>query len=367
MALSPILANESSPLAPDGTDAQNAFRNDPEMDGLTVYEKKALLVNRELDAHGMGRYQWWIFFLCGFGYFIDLMWAQAFGLVVTPLQNELGFATSQLGNIFSSFSAGLTAGAFIWGILVDIIGRQYAFNLTCLISSVFGLALGGPSSYNGILVLTAFVGFGVGGNIPIDTTICLEFLPQNRRFLLALLSVFQPLGVVVTSAIAYGLIPKYSCGNGANGKQLPSCYNVPSGQPCCTKASNMGWRYTLFTIGGITLFAFVMRFVAFNFQESPKFLLHKGKDEMAVRVLEKIAKFNGRRSTVTLDMFNSLNNKETSMQVQTEEGVKSFWKSKIGLELSRYKLLFANSSIARMTILIWVYLSPNSLKWETNF
>ena len=28
--------------------------DDPEMEGLTLYEKKALLVNRELDGHGMG-------------------------------------------------------------------------------------------------------------------------------------------------------------------------------------------------------------------------------------------------------------------------------------------------------------------------
>ena len=31
--------------------------NDPEMEGLTVYEKKALLVDRELNSHGMGKYQ----------------------------------------------------------------------------------------------------------------------------------------------------------------------------------------------------------------------------------------------------------------------------------------------------------------------
>ena len=374
MASSPVLASEVSPLDPDDTGSENVFYNDPEMEGLTVYERKALLVNRELDAHGMGRYQWWIFFLCGFGYFIDLMWAQAFGLVATPLQNELGFATAQLGNIFSSFSAGLTAGALVWGILVDIIGRQYAFNLTCLISSVFGLALGGPSNYNGILVLTAFVGFGVGGNIPIDTTICLEFLqPQNRRFFLALLSAFQPLGVVVTSGIAYGLIPTYSCGNGADGKQLPSCYNVPFGQPCCTKTSNMGWRYTLYTIGGITLFAFIMRFVVFDFQESPKFILYKGQDEKAVQVLEKIAKFNGRRSKVTFEMFNKLNDKETSMQIQSAGSqslgadVKNFWESKLALELSRYKLLFANSTMARMTILIWVYIYHISTNLAANY
>ena len=78
------------------------------------------------------------------------------------------------------------------------LGRQYAFNLTVLIAAIFGLCLGAPSNYNGILVLTAFNGFGIGGNvrntapkhlrwsrslqshqqIPIDTTICLEFIPQ---------------------------------------------------------------------------------------------------------------------------------------------------------------------------------------------
>lgn len=77
------------------------------------------------------------------------------------------------------------------------------------------------------------VGFGVGGNIPIDAAITLEFLPRNRRFLLAALSTFQPIGVVVTSLIAYGLVPSHSCGD------LPPC--ATGEQPCCTKASNMGW------------------------------------------------------------------------------------------------------------------------------
>jgi hypothetical protein len=47
-----------------------------------------------------------------------------------------------------------------------------------LITGIFGLCLGAPNTYNAILVLTAFNGFGIGGNIPIDTTICLEFLPK---------------------------------------------------------------------------------------------------------------------------------------------------------------------------------------------
>ena len=73
------------------TAARPAILDDPAMDGLTLYEKKALLVNRELDAHGMGKYQWYIFFLCGFGYLLDLLYAQAFGLIEPAIQQEFGF------------------------------------------------------------------------------------------------------------------------------------------------------------------------------------------------------------------------------------------------------------------------------------
>ena len=167
----------------------------------------------------------------------------------------------------------------------------------------------------------------------------------------------------MTSGIAYGFIPKYSCGNGADGKQLPPCNQVSSGRPCCTKASNMGWRYTLFTLGAITLFIFIMRVVVFRFQESPKFLLYRGRDEKAIIVLHKIAKFNGRQSNITIDMFNSLTEEEMLLQAGAgnlpvlgagSKQVQIPLAQKIRLEFLRYKLLFTNWSIARMTLLVWI-------------
>jgi MFS family permease len=329
-----------------------------ELEGLTLYEKKALLVNRELDSMGMGRYQWTIFFLCGFGYLLDLMWAQTFGLITTPLQNELGFSDTHLSNISISFSSGLCAGAFVWGNLVDFIGRQWAFNLTVFIASIFGLALGSPDTYSAFLVLTAFTGFGIGGNIPIDTTIMLEFLPQNRRWLLAALSLFQPLGVIISSAIAYGFIPTHSCAS-----DLHPCNSVPDGAACCTKQSNYGWRYYTYTVGAITLFIFFLRFVVFRFQESPKFLIYRGKDEKAVSVLQRIAKVNKLESKLTLEDLQSLTDDASSTGSDSSrrpilgDGVKQAKASlgaRLALEFDRYKMLFSSSKIARLTILVWV-------------
>ncbi|KAF5007129.1 hypothetical protein FDECE_6515 [Fusarium decemcellulare] len=334
------------------------------LDGLTLYEKKCVLVNREIDAQGMGRYQWYIWGLCGFGYMLDLLWAQAFGLVLKPLQQEMGFGNNESGNISMSFNAGLTAGAFVWGFLADIIGRRWAFNLTCLISSIFGLCLGASNNYTTFLVLTAFVGVGVGGNIPIDTTITLEFIPQNKRFLLACLSIFQPIGVVICSVIAFGFIPVYSCSpNFSEAEPLPSCNDANPGPLCCARADNMGWRYLLYTLGAITLAIFVLRFFVFKFRETPKYLICRGRDAEAIKTLQHMAKTNGRQCNLTIEVFESLDNEQGSMDSDLSTtpalggGVKRLeldWRDKTRLELGRYKMLFDGFQMTRLTILTWL-------------
>ncbi|OCF42690.1 hypothetical protein I317_03421 [Kwoniella heveanensis CBS 569] len=264
---------------------------------LTLAEKKSVLVNRELDDMGMGRYQWCIFTLCGLGYFLDLCWAQAFGLVGASIQQELGIPDDKIAHISTAFNAGLCIGAFAWGLLVDIVGRRWCFNLTCAITTVFGFIFATPSSFPVICMLAGAIGLGIGGNIPIDATITLEFLPTKNRYLLAALSTFQPIGTVVASLLAFALIPTYSCET-----SLKSC--SISEAPCCHRSNNMGWRYTMILLAFTTLAIFILRFVVFKFRESPKFLLTKGEDTRALDVIYSIAKFNRREPPVlTLEDF----------------------------------------------------------------
>ena len=168
---------------------------------------------------------------------------------------------------------------------------------------------------------------------------------------------------MAASGIAYGFIPFHSCGDDANGNPLPACSSVTSGAPCCTKASNMGWRYTLLCIGAICIFIFFLRFVVFRFQESPKFLLYRGRDSKAVEVLHKIAKFNGRESTVTVEVFEALNDEASStasgesdrpMIGASTKKLKESWGTRLSIELQRYKILFSTFTMARLTLLVWI-------------
>ncbi|KAL6161731.1 hypothetical protein ACJQWK_08433 [Exserohilum turcicum] len=329
---------------------------------ISLYEKKCALINHEIDLMGMGRYQWSIWALCGFGYMIDLMWAQAFGLVLSPMQQELGFGADETGKLSTAFSIGLTGGALVWGILVDVIGRKFSFNLTVFLACIFGTCIGTPSTYNAILVLTALTGFGIGGNIPIDTTITLEATPQNKRYLLPLLSMFQPIGVVICSVLAYGYIPNWSCSpNFSEGdRALPACTAIAQGEQCCSKEDNMGWRYLLFTLGGITILVFVLRSVLFDFQESPKFLIYRGKDAEAISVLHSIAQYNKTMCTLVLEDLEALEREFDSAQGVGpmlgggDKQLKSTWVEKLKLEGDRFRILFSSVQMTRLTLLVWM-------------
>lgn len=125
----------------------------------------------------------------------------------------------------------------------------------------------------------------------------------------------------------------------------------------------MGWRYTLICLGAICLTIFFLRFVVFRFKESPKYLIYRGRDAKAVEVLQKIAKFNGRESSITLESFEALTNehattadRDTDMP-EADVGMEkptSTWVENIKIELRRCKILFSNFSMARLTILVWV-------------
>lgn len=126
----------------------------------------------------------------------------------------------------------------------------------------------------------------------------------------------------------------------------------------------MGWRYTMITLGAITIFVFISRFVLFRFQESPKYLLYRGKDERAVKSLQYIANYNKVPCNITLESFTQLDEDDASISSNNSEsrivlgsGDKlqdlSLW-DKFKLELVRLRVLFGTPPMAWLTVCIWI-------------
>ncbi|KAG1873348.1 MFS general substrate transporter [Suillus tomentosus] len=247
-----------------------------------VYQAKARILNHAIQDIGMGRYQWYLFVVTGFGWFADSVWPLLSGLILAPVVNEFHFNGPFLS---LASNIGLLVGAVFWGLGCDIWGRRWSFNATLFIAGIFGLVSGGAPSFVALASLIAMVGVGVGGNLPVDSAVFLDFVPGSHQYLLTILSIWWCLGQLLSSLIAWPLIANYSCASASH----------------CTRSDNMGWRYLLFTLGGITLSLWAVRFFIFTLLESPRFLSGIGRDADAVEVIHKLAEFNGKTSSLTLE------------------------------------------------------------------
>ncbi|ETN42332.1 uncharacterized protein HMPREF1541_01486 [Cyphellophora europaea CBS 101466] len=255
-----------------------------------AYEAKITVMNEALLDIGMGPFQWKIFATTGFGWFVDNLWMQAITIISPPVQRE--FAVQRIAFLTVAKYAGLVVGSTVWPMTADFIGRRLAFNITLILSSMAALVGAGSPNFVAIATLCAFIGVGSGGNQPVDSAIFLEFIPASHQNLLTVQSAFWSLGQAVAALIAWPLIANYCCPAG-----------TPSSQ--CTFHTNLGWRYVYWTFGALTTTLFLLR-LFFRIPETPKYLLGKGQDEAAVRVVSEIAARDGKTTWLTLSHFEAV-------------------------------------------------------------
>ncbi|KAL7278526.1 hypothetical protein ACG7TL_007525 [Trametes sanguinea] len=298
-----------------------------------VYQAKARVLNAAIQDIGMGKYQWWLFAVAGFGWFADSVWPLLGGLILSPVVNEFRFNGPFLS---LALNIGLFVGAVLWGFGCDIWGRRWSFNLTLFITGVFGVAAGGSPDFLTLASLLAVLGLGVGGNLPVDSAVFLDFVPGSHQYLLTILSIWWSVGQLVASFIAWPLIANFSCAQGAT---------------TCTRSENMGWRYLLFTLGGMTLILWAIRFFVFPLYESPRYLVGRGRDADAVQVVHEIARYNGHTSDLTVEDLVAAGNAVSGTGTQKRDGQVLLSRSSV-FTMDHIKGLFETPKLAWSTSLL---------------
>ncbi|VVC03628.1 Putative sialic acid transporter [Candidatus Burarchaeum australiense] len=198
---------------------------------------------RLLGIHGMG----WMF---------DAMDVGIITFVLAALSVSWNLNPGQLGLIGSAGPLGMFVGAAASGWLADRYGRKAVFQTTLLIFSIATLLNAFAWNLESMLFFRFLVGLGLGGELPVVSTLMSEFVPTKARGrFVVLLESFWALGWLAAALVAFFVIPQY------------------------------GWQ-AAFLIGALP--AFYVWFVRRKLPESPRWLESQGRLKEAEEIMRSL-------------------------------------------------------------------------------
>ncbi|HEY3078863.1 MAG TPA: MFS transporter [Chloroflexota bacterium] len=209
-----------------------------------------------LDRVPLGGFHRRLLLVSGLGWMFDAMDILMLGSVVAAIGREWGLdATTGLW-ITSINLLGMFVGASLAGSLADRFGRRTIFQATLLLYSLLtGLSALAWSAAS-LMVLRFLTGLGLGGELPVASTLVAEFAPAHRRgWLVVLLESFWAWGSVLAALVGFLVIPRF------------------------------GWQVA-FLIGALPAFyVFVLRR---TMPESVRYLVAKGRYREAEAIVEQV-------------------------------------------------------------------------------
>ncbi|KAL8363501.1 hypothetical protein RB601_009324 [Gaeumannomyces tritici] len=292
---------------------------------------KMHLINNAIDQIGWTPYHMKLFVLNGFGYGVDSLILLLQSIVAAQAFKELGGPGQYDKGLNVAAYCGMLFGALFWGLGADIIGRRWSFNCSLFICSASAIIAGAMPSWAGLGVFVALVGFGGGGNLVLDTTVFLEYLPSDKQWVLTLMACWWGVGQFVAGALGWAFLPppEWNCATAAS----------------CPRQDNMGWRYVFFSGGALVFVMSVLRVTVVRLRETPKYLLGIGDDAGAVEALQAIASKYNRPFTLTAEQLVACGD------VQSAHSKNRF---SVGETLVHLRGLFATPLIARSTLMVWL-------------
>lgn len=213
-----------------------------------------------------------LLFIAGTGWLFDAMDVGLLSFILAALKQDWGLSPEQLSLIGSVNSIGMAIGAFLFGIYADKKGRKSAFLFTLLMFSIASGLSAFAWGLASLVILRFFIGMGLGGELPVASTLVSESVePEHRGRIVVLLESFWAVGWILAALIAYFLIP------------------IPA----------IGWRGAMIICAIPAFYALYLRF---NLPDSSAFnsLNANSKNDSVIKKVNSLLTSEFRRSTIML-------------------------------------------------------------------
>ncbi|MGI2328819.1 MFS transporter [Planococcus sp. YIM B11945] len=206
--------------------------------------------------------------IAGLGWLFDAMDVGILSFVIAALHEDWNLTTQQMGWIGSVNSIGMAVGAFVFGIYADRVGRKKVFILTLLIFSIASGLSALTTTLAAFMILRFFIGMGLGGELPVASTLVSESVPAAERGrVVVLLESFWAGGWLIAALISYFIIPSF------------------------------GWRIALLLTALPALYALYLRI---NLPDSPQFTAKKSGLQSVSQNIKSVWSKPYRRPTLML-------------------------------------------------------------------
>ena len=214
-----------------------------------------------LDRVPLNSFHWRLLVVSGIGWLFDAMDVILISFLITPIRAEFKLDATQTGFIASSGFVGMFFGAAISGRIADRIGRRTVFTATLILFSIGALLSAIAPSFETLLVARVIAGLGLGGELPVASTLVSEFSPRAQRGrMIVLLESFWAYGTIAAGLIAITVVAAY------------------------------GWRWA-FVVGAVpALYAAYLRNAL---PESPRYLAERGRAAEADAVVRRVERAGG--------------------------------------------------------------------------
>lgn len=217
------------------------------------------LTKISMDEVPIGRFHWKVFFCC---MMCPLMDGYVLGIIAVSLSimhTQLEMSSVMAGLIGMGTLGGMFIGSLFGGYITDLIGRRKMFTYDFLFITIISLLQYFTVDPMQIFILRILIGIGLGADYPIAGPYMAEFTPKKRRgAFVGALNAFWYVGYAISFIVGYLMLP---IGN------------------------ETSWRWML---ASSTVPAIICLVARFYMPESPRWLMNKGREEEANKVLKLI-------------------------------------------------------------------------------
>ena len=215
---------------------------------------------------------------CAGGTFLDGFLLSSMAVAIPGLTAEFSLSSTALSFMAAAALVGIFGGSLIFGWLSDRIGRHTLFTIDLAAFAIAAFLTFFVADVWQLIVLRLIVGLAVGADYPLAMAMVTEWMPTKYRA--------GGIGMLVMSWFA-GAVTAYVVG-----------YFIVAG------AGDGAWRWVL---GSATVPAVITLLLRMGMPESPRWLLAKGRNDEALKILHGVF-----GPTATLDGLTAAGHDDTS-------------------------------------------------------